>query len=282
MRRRFNLTPWILAAPVLLAMLFLIFVPSGRLLLLSFDNPDSDQVGFSLANYIDFARSSVSLQAMWRTIRICLYTTALSILAGYPVAYFMAKTRTRWRPLLLAIIVFPLLTSVVVRAYGWTVIMGRTGVVNLLLEELGLIDRPLSLIGSDVAIVVGVFHFVMPFMILSLTGVIQKIDPALEEAAYSLGANPLTVFVRIVLPLSVPGLISGALLVVSLSITVFAIPLLLGGGRTPVLTTLLYQYALFSFDWFKAATVSMVLMIIGITLIIGNRRLAAGGLRRLE
>lgn len=281
MRRRMNLTPWILALPVVLTMVFLVVSPSLHLVFESFRGPDGS-TGLTLANYREYFLSSVSEQATSRTIRVSLATTLASILIAYPVSYFMAKTRSRLRPLLLAIIVFPLLTSAVVRGYGWTVVLGRNGILNSALLATGVIQQPLKLIGTEAGIVIGVTHFVLPFMVLSLMSVMQKIPPSLEEAAYSLGANPIRTFVRIVLPLSLPGLISGILLVVSLSITIFAIPLLLGGGRMLMLTTLLYQLAFYAFDWAKAGTVAVILMAVGVTIIVINRRLSAVGMRRIE
>jgi putative spermidine/putrescine transport system permease protein len=168
--------------------------------------------------------------------------------------------------------------SIVVRAYGWTVVLGKNGLVNTVLLAVGLVESPLTLIYNETGILIGITHLLAPYMILSLTTVIQSVDPALEEAAQSLGATPLRVFWKVVFPLSLPGLVSGTVLVFTLSMTAFATPLMLGGARTPVLTTLLYQYALVSINWHAAATAGVVLLLLSLGFVYFYRRLSASGM----
>ena len=244
--------------------------------------PATRQGSLTLDNYWDFFTSKAARQASLRTLRVSLITTAISILAGYPLAYFMSKTRSRLRPLLLAIVLFPLMVSVIVRAYGWSVVLGRTGLVNVTLQALGLTTEPLKMVNNEIGVIVGITHLLLPYMVLALMASMQRISPNLEEAAQSLGAPPWQVFLKVVFPLSLPGLLSGILLVFSLSVMAFATPMLLGGGRALVLTTLLSQYAFAAFDWTKASTVGVILLILGIIFIFVHRNLSRRSLRSME
>ena len=163
--------------------------------------------------------SKIGQQALNRTIRVSLIVTVICLFAGYPVALFVARCAPRWRGLLLAVVIFPFLISAVVRAFGWTVLLGDSGLANKGLIALGLIDRPIALVQNEIGIIVGETHLLMPYMILSLLAVLQRIDPNLRHAAESLGASPVSVFWRIVIPLTLPGLLTGTLLVFSLAMT---------------------------------------------------------------
>jgi putative spermidine/putrescine transport system permease protein len=279
---RKNVTPWLLSFPVLVVVLLFVAVPTGSLLIQSLQPAGEGAGGLTLDNYWDFYTSKASRQASLRTLRVSLITTAISILAGYPIAYFLSKTRSRLRPLLLAIVLFPLMVSVIVRAYGWSVVLGRTGLVNVTLQALGITSEPLKMVNNEIGVIVGITHLLLPYMVLALMASMQRISPNLEEAAQSLGAPPWQVFLKVVFPLSLPGLLSGILLVFSLSVMAFATPMLLGGGRALVLTTLLSQYAFASFDWIKASTVGVILLILGIIFIFVHRNLSARSLRSME
>lgn len=269
---------WLLALPVVALLLLVLVVPVTSVLWRSFSPEDGQGPAVTLRHYFDFLGKPLSHQVVVRTLRISVLTTILSILIGYPLAYFLAKSRSRLRPVFLAICVFPLLVSIVVRAYGWTVVLGKNGLVNTFLLAVGLIESPLTLIYNETGILIGVTHLLTPYMILSLTTVIQSVDPALEEAAQSLGATPLRVFWKVIFPLSLPGLVSGTVLVFTLSMTAFATPLMLGGARAPVLTTLLYQYALVSINWHAAATAGVVLLLLSLGFVFFYRRLSASGM----
>ena len=253
--------PWALGTPAVLLVGGLLVIPCIALILQSFQA--DDVAGATLANYESLYNSRSARAAFWRTIEISLWVTGLSILAGYPLALAVGRARGHWRSLLLAVIVFPFMLSAVVRAYGWTVVLGDRGLINETLVALGLIEIPIRMMHTPLAIVLGETHLLMPYMVLSLLAVLRGIHPSLPEAAQSLGANPVTVFWRIVVPMTLPGLLTGTLLVFSLAMTAFATPLLLGGARSPILTVLLYKYAFTLFDWSKAAAVATVLLILG-------------------
>lgn len=135
-----------------------------------------------------------------------LVSTAMSLVLGYPTAFYMARTKSRMKQVMMIVILFPFLVSAVVRSYGWMVILGTNGLLNQLLQSLGLISAPLKILNTETAVIIGMIHLLVPYMVLSLVGVLQSIDPNVEYAAYSLGASPLQTFSKVVFPLSLPGL----------------------------------------------------------------------------
>jgi putative spermidine/putrescine transport system permease protein len=275
---------WLLAGPVGLAMLGLVVAPCLAILVLSVlpgAGAPPDAGAPTLAHYAAMLDSRAARQALVRTIEVSLWVTALTILAGYPLAFHIARQGRTWRGLLLAIVIFPFLLSAVVRAYGWNVVLGERGLLNGALVASGLIGEPLRLVHTETAIIIGETHLLLPYMVLALLATIRGIDPQLEAAAQSLGASPPSVFLRVLLPATLPGLLTGTLLVFALAITAFATPFLLGGTRTPLLTTLLYRYAFISFDWSRAAAVAGVLLALGGAFVALHRRAGRGGLNRL-
>jgi putative spermidine/putrescine transport system permease protein len=180
---------------------------------------------------------------------------------GYPVAYFLARSRSRWRAVVFALALAPELAGVVLRTYGWLIILEDRGFINDALIHLGLIASPLPLSKNLFAVVVGLTHVVLPFGILSLTTSIQGIDPSLERAAQMLGASRLSVMRHIVLPLSVPGIVSSLLIAFTMAASAYATPALLGGARFKVLATMIYEQVLFYIDWPFAAVLAIALLL---------------------
>ena len=268
----------IIGGPVTLWMIALVLIPCVALLLSSLQ-PLSGDGELSAENYTALANSKVAAQAFIRTLKVSVWVTLLTVLAGYPLALVIGRAQRSIRSLLLAIVIFPFLLSAVVRAYGWNVILGDQGLINSALLATGLIDQSVRLIHNDFAIIIGETHLLLPYMVLALLAVIQRIDPALEDAAKSLGATPSVVFSKVILPMTLPGLLTGTLLVFSLAMTAFATPFLLGGTRSPVLTVLLYRYAFTLYDWSKAAAVGVVLLVLGIIFVTLHRLLSKRQLR---
>lgn len=271
--------PAALATPVLLAFGVFILAPCALLLVKGLEPALETAAWPDFTNFRNLFESKIGEQALVRTIRVSMIVTLICLAAGYPVAMFIGRCGPRWRGLLLAVTIFPFLISAVVRAFGWTVILGNSGIVNKALIALGIVDRPIALVQNEIGIVVGETHLLMPYMILSLLAVLQRIDPNLRHAAESLGASPASVFWRVVVPLTLPGLLTGTLLVFSLAMTAFATPFLLGGGRTPILTTLLYQYAFSLYDWRLAASIGIVLLVLGILFVTLHRLVSSRGMR---
>lgn len=271
-------TGWLLATPAVLIIALLAIVPSANVLLSAFRSPDT--AAFTLGNFAGLADSNIAWQAFWRTLRVAVATTILTVIAGYPLSLLLAKARPRLAAVILVIIVFPLMVSVVVRTYGWLVILGPSGIVNKALEAVGLISHPIQLVHNEIGIIIGETQLLLPYMVLSLVAVLQKVDPHLEEAARSLGANPAVTFLKVILPISLPGLMSGILLVFSLAMTAFATPLLIGGPRAPMMTTLLYSYVFSTYDWASAAALAAVLIVLALVFITAQRLISGRWLKR--
>jgi putative spermidine/putrescine transport system permease protein len=252
-----------LLAPTTLALIVFFVLPLLWLFRSSFDRGlDSGVIepAFTLENYQEFLTDRFYLQELLRTLRLGVVITALTLISTYPIALFLARTQSRWRGLLVALAIAPLLTSTIVRTYGWLVILGNDGLVNGALLTLGMVDAPLRLINNETGVVIGLVEILMPYMALGLLSGFGRINPDLEEAAMSLGANRLRTFWRVTLPLSLPGIATGVLLVFVLTISSFVTPQLLGGGRVFLMATEIYDQATYTLDWPFAAAVSFLLL----------------------
>ena len=214
----------------------------------------------TIANYQRFLLDGFYLGVIGETMRLGLIVTALSLILGYPVAFFLARTTSRWQPVLVYLIFVPMMISLVVRAYGWMVLLGYTGVVNATLGKLGLIAMPLRLLNSVHAVVLGLVEVLLPFMVIPILAALRDIPPAVEEAARALGATPRQTFLRVTLPLSVPGMVSGSLMVFSLTITSYALPALLGGAKVKMISGIAYDAMLVSYNWPFGSAVGIIMV----------------------
>jgi putative spermidine/putrescine transport system permease protein len=264
-----------LLAPTTLALIVFFVLPLVWLFRASFDRGlDSGVIesAFTLENYQEFLSDRFYQQELLRTLRLGVVITALTLVATYPIALFLARSTSRWRGLLVALAIAPLLTSTVVRTYGWLVILGNDGLVNGALLGIGLIEQPLRLINDEIGVVIGLVEILMPYMALGLLSGFGRINPDVEEAAMSLGANPLRTFWRVTLPLSLPGIATGVLLVFVLTISSFVTPQLLGGGRVFLMATEIYDQATYTLDWPFAAAISFLLLLLfGVVIAIYTR-----------
>ena len=213
----------------------------------------------TLDNYLRMAADPFYLGIIRRTLTAGLAVSALSLLIGYPVAMAMVRMPASQRGAFLMVLLFPLMVSNVIRAYGWIAILGRRGVVNNLLGEVGLIQLPLPLLYSLETVVVGLLTILLPYMIICLVNALLTVDRTLEEAAQALGAGPLRTFVHVTLPLSTPGIASGLLLVFLLTLSAYVTVQLLGGPQTKMLVSLVYD-AVMTFVWPRAAALAFILL----------------------
>ena len=243
----------LLALPASLALLFFFILPMVYILIRTLTENGT-------ADFTEFFTDPFYLDILWTTIRVSLVSTAVSLLLGYPTAYYMARTTSRLKQAMVIVILFPFLVSAVVRSYGWMVILGTNGLLNQLLLGLGLISEPLKLLNTEAAVIIGMIHLLIPYMILSLVGVLQSIDPNVEYAAYSLGASPMTTFRKVVFPLSTPGIISGCVLVFTMSMPSYVTPKLLGGSKFRMMATMVVQEINVNFDWGAASAISYILL----------------------
>ena len=263
-------------APVTLFYVVFLVLPYALLLRLSLFRFSSMRLyvaEFTLANYQAVMTDPFYLGLMARTVGLGLLVTLISLVLGYPLALKIVRSGPTMKSALIAIALSPLLINLVVRTYAWLVLLGDTGVVNNWLRALGLIGGPLPLSGNMFSVVVGLVHISLPLMALSLIGVLERIDRTLEDAADSLGASRLQILRRIVLPLSLPGVGAGSLLVFTFAISAFVTPALLGGNRVSTISTLIYEKFTFSANWPIGATLVMVLLVINVAVVTLHGRL---------
>jgi putrescine transport system permease protein len=234
-----------------------------------------------IENYITVLTDSLYASAFMTSLRIAALGTVLTLLVGYPIALAMARTSRRWQPLLIALVILPFWTSFLIRVYAWMAILKQEGLLNQLLLATGLISVPLDILNTEIAIQIGIVYSYLPFMVLPLYAALEKHDPALVEAATDLGCPPGRAFWLVTLPLSVPGIIGGCVLVFIPVMGEFIIPDLLGGSDTLMVGRLVWTEFFSNRDWPMAATVAMLLLaILTIPILYGQRCLArqAGGL----
>lgn len=244
---------FLLALPAVLALLIFFIVPMIYILVRTLMTD-------GISDFQKFFTDPFYLNILWTTVRVSFVSTVISLLLGYPAAYFIARTESKLKNVMMIVILFPFLVSAVVRSYGWMVILGTNGLLNQLLQALGLISQPLKILNTETAVIIGMIHLLIPYMILSLVGVLQSIDPNVEYAAYSLGASPAKTFGKVVFPLSLPGIISGCVLVFTMSMTSYVTPKLLGGSKFRMMATMVVQEINVNFDWGAASAISYILL----------------------
>ena len=245
-----------LALPALLVILLLVVLPVGWLAWQSIYHN-----GFTLENYRRIWSEAIYWRSFALTFQISLLVTLLALLLGYPIAYAASVAPRRWSIIILALVVLPFWTSVLVRAYAWLALLQRTGVINQLLEQIGVIDEPLALVHNTFGTVVATLHILLPFMVLPLYATMQQIPRDLMQAGASLGAGPLLTFWRIFLPLSLPGVLAGCTLVFVLALGFYITPELLGGGRTIMISMLVSRNVELYDQWGAASAVGVVLLV---------------------
>ena len=213
--------------------------------------------GFTLDN---FAKMGTYTVVFTRSFKLALIATAICVLIGYPVSYKMSKEGPWFQRLAMVLIMLPMWMNFLLRTYSWMTILENNGLLNQLLQSLGLISAPLKILNTETAVIIGMIHLLVPYMVLSLVGVLQSIDPNVEYAAYSLGASPLQTFSKVVFPLSLPGIISGCVLVFTMSMTSYVTPKLLGGSKFRMMATMVVQEMNVNFDWGAASAISYILL----------------------
>lgn len=255
---------WILLAPGLLIFLLVFILPLGRLFILSFyrTTPSGEmQAAFVLDQYIKFFTDPFYLQMLWRSVYIGVMVSAICLVLGYCLAYGVSKAHPKHRFLLLMLIALPLLTSAVIRNFGWIIILGRKGILNELLLKFHLIQEPLSLLYTPTGVVIALVHVMLPYMVLVLYSVLDGMDENLENAAANLGASRMKVFWFVTLPLSLRGIVAGTLLVFSITLSFFVTPSLIGGAKVKLMATEIYSQTIDLLNWPYASAMGVIMLL---------------------
>ncbi|MGN6771913.1 MAG: ABC transporter permease [Rhizobiaceae bacterium] len=256
----------LLILPTLVLLLCFFVLPYVNMVVMSFRNPSTSGVfapGYTIGNYARALSDPYYLGVLGQTLLLGVVISAICLVVGYPVAYHLARTRSRFKGLLYAGVLSPLLVGVVVRCYGWTILLANNGLINQAAKGSELFPHGIKLMYNTFGVSVGLVHVFLPFMILPLLSTIQSIDPGLEEAARSLGASRVKSFFRVTLPLSLPGIQSGTILVFMLTISAYVIPVLLGAMRVKILPTIVIQLLIDAFLWPFGAALALILSIAG-------------------
>lgn len=255
----------LLALPVLF---FAVFFLAPLVVVLGASFSD-DRGHLSLVHYARVLLDQYHWEVIATTFRIAGLTTVCCLLIGYPLAWYLVRIARwpAWRRVCLLLVVIPLFTSNIVRSFGWMVLLGRQGLVNSTMVDLGLIERPIRLLGTDAGILIGMVYILLPFVVLSVGNALDGVDPSLEHASEDLGARPWQTFLHVVLPLTLPGVMAGAVMVFSLAVSAYVTPALLSGGRVTVLSMLIFQQYSSVFDFHFGGALSMVLLLLTLVLL---------------
>lgn len=249
---------FLMAAPLVILLLVLLIYPVGQLLLLSVYG----EQGFSLAQYHRLFESSVYVNVLLITLKISLWTAFFAVVAGYPVAYLISSLSARRKTSLLFWVLLSFWTSFLVRTFAWVVLLGRNGVVNQMLQALGILDAPANLLYNFGSVLVGMVHALMPLAVLTMLSVMENIDRNLPRAASTLGARPGTAFWKIYFPLSMPGVAAAAIMVFVTAIGFFITPALLGGRKETMITQIIIDQVQQTMNWEFAGAVSVLLLVV--------------------
>jgi putative spermidine/putrescine transport system permease protein len=273
--------PFALSAPALALFALMVLLPLALTTLLSFQQYDHErgvQSGFTLASYAQVLGDSYYYEIFFRTGWVAALTTLLCVLIGAPEAYILSRMGRPWRSIFLLVILAPLLVSVVVRAFGWSLLLGPNGIVNQVFEWLGI--GRVRMLYTPTAVVVALVHVMLPFMVIPVWTSLQKLDPMVENAALSLKASQFTVMRRIVLPQITPGVLSGSLIVFGLSASALAIPGLLGGRRLKMVATVIYDEYLHELNWPLGAAVALALLLINLAVMLSYNAVLEGAYKK--
>jgi putative spermidine/putrescine transport system permease protein len=271
---------WLMVAPALVLMLTLYVYPILQVLAISVTEPKP-----GLANYGELFDSGAVQRVLWTTARICIVTTAIAVLLAYIVSYVMTAGSERLQRAILAIVVLPLWISALVRAFAWVVLLRREGIVNMVLQSLGIAHAPVALVWNDVGVTIGMVHYMLPYAILPLYANMRDIDRRCITAARGLGASRLQAFRRIFLPLSLPGIVAATALVLVYSLGFFIIPAILGGGKTLMIAEYVWLQISELLNWGRGTMLAVVLLatvfaLLGaVTWLVGAKRLFGGSSR---
>lgn len=253
---------WLYLGPAALWLILFFMLPLAIIVVISFlrrGTYGGIVAEFNLLNYVKLFEGNYFV-IFWRSIWLATTTTVVSLLVGYPLAFWITRQPARLRGLLVMLVIVPFWTNFLVRTYAWMVILRNEGVINTLLQSLGLMDEPLKMLFTPGSVLIGMVYGFLPFMVLPIYANLEKFDFSLMEAAHDCGANDLRAFLRIMLPLSMPGIVAGCILVFIPSIGAFITPDILGGAKTMMLGNLIDRQFKAGRNWPFASAISVVMM----------------------
>ncbi|MDX1742745.1 MAG: ABC transporter permease [Ruegeria sp.] len=275
--------PWILLSPALAAVALLLFVPLMFIVVYSFwlrTATGADQVGFYLDNWNEALTDPFYRDILISTLRIAAITTIVCAIMGYPSAYFIARSKGN-KAILLLLLMLPFWISYIIRTMSWINILGVSGAFNSVLLSLGIISEPIQMLYNEATVILGLVHFLLPFMILNIYVSLDGIDTNLEDAANSLGATKWESFLQVTLPLSLPGLAAGGLLCFVLGAGTYITPLVLGGPRDAMFANLVFEAIITQLNWPLGSALSLMLLaVLGALVMIYNRYLGMAQLMK--
>ncbi|MFO1088795.1 MAG: ABC transporter permease [Hyphomicrobiales bacterium] len=257
--------PWLLVGPTVLALIVLMVIPIIIMFVYTFYEfvtAGVDKPAFSFENWHEFFTDTYYHMFLWKTARVSLITAALCALMGFPPAYFIAMTEFRHKWLLLLLLIVPFWISFTIRTYSWIHILGEKGAINSVLMGLGIIDQPLPMLYTEGAVIMGMIHFLLPYMILNIYVSLEGIDRNLISAARTLGCTRLQAFREVTLPLSLPGLMAGLLLTFVLAAGSYVTPQILGSNRDQLFGNLIFDTIMKELNWPMGSTLSIVLLVL--------------------
>ena len=270
----------LLGGPVLFLVVFFV----GPFLLMTVASLQAKGGAWTAAQYVKVATDAYYWEILYETFKIGLWVALVTFVMGYALAYyitFQVKSRLV-RRVIYIVVVTPLFTSVIVRSFAWIVMLGRQGLVNQALQATGIVSSPLSLVYSKTGVIMGLSYVLLPFMVLTVSSILQNLNRSLLEAARDLGASPLMAFLKITFPLSLPGVIAGSLMVFTLTVSAYVTPSIMSGGRFNVMSMLIFQQYMVLFDYNFGAALAILLMVatlvlMGVYVMLLERRARAAG-----
>ena len=261
---------FVMVVPGLVILTVCLFLPLLRVLI-----PTLPTGEYPLSAYVEFFQDEYYRKIFIRTVKVAFLTTAICMILGVPTAYFISRCQKKWRGILLSVSIFPMMTNSVIRSFAWINILGSNGLINRFLMMTGIVEKPMKLLYTDFAIIIGSVYLFLPLMIVTVAGVMENIGDDMMEAALSLGADRIRAFLKVIFPMSLPGIIVGGILVFTGTLTAYTTPQLLGGNKNMVLSTFIYQRAMSVGDWNGAAVISLIMIVVTLVVIKGFNSLAA-------
>lgn len=262
---------YFLLVPGIVLILFFLLIPIISTILPTF----FEQKSFTFKTYYKFLSDDYFMSILLRTLKIGIITTLICAFVGTPTAYFVSQSSNKIKNILLICTVFPLLTNSVVRSFAWITMLGKNGILNKALVAFQIFKEPHKFLYTEGAVITGCVYLFLPLMIVSMVGVMGNIEDDLMGAAESLGANKITAFLKVVLPLSIPGMIVGSILVFTGTFTAYTTPQLLGGNSNTVMSTFIYQKVMTLSDWNSASVISTIMIVITLFVVFIMNKLAS-------